>query len=188
MATSAKTICAAAVIIPPNEVWRPIQALRARYDRHFARWMPHMTLAFPFRPKEEFDSLAPQLEEACAEIAPFEIELAEVSYFDHGRESFTLWLDPKPAEPVTALHAALMRVTPDCNDIALFAAGFTPHLSVGQARGEMIMSRLRESLQSSWKPLRFQVSELCLVWRGEAPPDDAFRVGRTIQLGRRATA
>ena len=57
MAENTKTICAAAVIIPPQEIWRPIQAMRARYDRHFARWMPHITLAFPFRPREEFESL-----------------------------------------------------------------------------------------------------------------------------------
>ena len=184
MTTSAKTTCAAAVIIPPHEVWRPIQAMRARYDRHFARWMPHITLAFPFRPKEEFELLAPQFEEACAEIKPFEIELAEFRYFDHGRDSFTLWLDVKPVEPITALQAALMLVTPDCDDAALFAAGFTPHLSVGQARGEPNMSKLRETLQSNWQALRFQVSEFHLVWRGEKSPDDAFRVGCRVRLGK----
>ena len=185
MTTPEKTICAAAVIIPPHEIWRPIQAMRARYDRHFARWMPHITLAFPFRPKEEFESLAPQFEKACADIKPFEIELAEFRYFDHGRDSFTLWLEVKPPEPLIALQAALVLVTPDCGDVALFAAGFTPHLSVGQARGEPIMNKLRETLQTNWKPLRFQVSELCLVWRGEMPPDDAFRVGGKVQLGQR---
>lgn len=177
-----KTVCAAAVIIPPHEVWRPIQAVRARYDRHFARWMPHITLAFPFRPKEEFETLAPQFEKACAEIKPFEIELAEFRYFDHGRDSFTLWLELKPAEPVIALRAALMLVTPDCDDVALFEAGFTPHLSVGQARGEPNMTTLRETLQSNWKPLRFRVSEFCLIWRGETRPDDTFRVGCKVPL------
>ena len=102
MTPPTKTICAAAVIIPPHEIWRPIQAMRARYDRHFARWMPHITLAFPFRPKEEFESLAPQFEKACADIEPFEIELAEFRYFDHGRDSFTLWLEVKPPEPLIA--------------------------------------------------------------------------------------
>ena len=178
-----KTVCSAAVIIPPNEFWRPIQALRARYDRHFARWMPHITLAFPFRPKEEFESLTPQFEEACADIKPFEIELAEFRFFDHGRESFTLWLAANPAEPVAALQAAVMRVTPNCDDVARFAGGFTPHLSVGQARGEPIMQKLRERLQAAWKPLRFPISEFCLIWRGDTPPDDAFRVGCKVRLG-----
>jgi 2'-5' RNA ligase len=178
-----KTVCAAAVVIPPGELWRPIQTLRARYDRHFARWMPHITLAFPFRPKEEFESLAPQLAEACAQIEPFEIELAEFRFFDHGRDSFTLWLGTEPATPLAALQAAVARVTPDCNDVALFAAGFTPHLSVGQARGEPIMSRLREKLQADWEPVRFQVSEFSLIWREETPPNDAFQVGCKVKLG-----
>ena len=184
MTPSAKTICAAAVIIPPQEAWRPIQAIRARYDRNFARWMPHITLAYPFRPKEEFETLAPQFEKACAQVKPFEIELAEFRHFDHGRDSFTLWLAVNPTEPVTALQAALMPVTPDCNDVALFATGFTPHLSVGQARGEPNMTKLRETLQSNWKPLRFQVPEFCLIWRGETRPDDTFRVGCKVPLGK----
>ncbi len=80
-----------------------------------------------------------------------------------------------------------MLVTPDCDDVALFAAGFTPHLSVGQARGEPNMSKLRETLQTNWQPLRFQVSEFCLVWRGEKPPDDTFQVGGKVRLGQRSS-
>jgi len=177
-----KTFSSAVVIIPPPELWRPIQSLRARHDRHFARWMPHITLAYPFRLKEQFDSLALQFGEACREIRPFEIELSEFRFFDHGRDSYTLWLATKPPEPVAALQAAIAGVTPDCNDVAQFEAGFSPHLSVGQARGEPAMRKLRETLQAGWQPLRFTISEFCLVWRNE-PPDDAFRIGCRVRLG-----
>jgi hypothetical protein len=39
-----KTHKTAVVVIPPDDLWAPIQALREKYDRHFRRWMPHITL------------------------------------------------------------------------------------------------------------------------------------------------
>jgi hypothetical protein len=41
------------VIIPPEAVWEPIQAIRRRHDRKLRRWMPHITLLYPFRPRSE---------------------------------------------------------------------------------------------------------------------------------------
>ena len=32
-------------------------------------------------------------------------------------------------------------------------------------------------------PLKFTVSDICLIWRND-PPDDVFRIGRRIQLGK----
>jgi len=43
-----KTYTTAVVLIPPEDVWEPIQKLRRVYDRHFDRWMPHLTLLYPF--------------------------------------------------------------------------------------------------------------------------------------------
>lgn len=178
---SLKTPRTAVVIIPPHAVWRPIQVIRARHDRHVTRWMPHITVAYPFRPKEEFDALAPRLSEGLREVKPFTITLERFFFFDHER-SYTLWLDPQPHEPLHALQRALVRVLPDCNDVAAYEFGFTPHLSVGQVRGEEPMTRLRAALQNDWKPLTFSVADLALVWRND-PPDDLFRIGATVRLG-----
>jgi 2'-5' RNA ligase superfamily len=52
-----KTHQTAVVLIPPEAVWPPIQALRQQYDRHVRRWMPHITLLYPFRPREEFERI-----------------------------------------------------------------------------------------------------------------------------------
>ena len=38
----------AVVIIPPQEKWESIQEIRETYDRGFNRWMPHITLIYPF--------------------------------------------------------------------------------------------------------------------------------------------
>ena len=39
---------AAAVIIPPEDAWGPIQAIRRKHDRKVGRRMPHITLIYPF--------------------------------------------------------------------------------------------------------------------------------------------
>ena len=44
-----KTHTTAVVLIPPESVQPPIQAIRSVHDRNFLRWMPHITLLYPFR-------------------------------------------------------------------------------------------------------------------------------------------
>jgi len=178
----AKTHTTAAVVIPPPECWEPIQAIRSRYDKQVRRWMPHITLLYPFRPREQFADLTPALREVCATLAPFEIRLVRFRHFVHGRDRFTLWLKPEPAEPLTALHAALLRVVPDCDNTARFPNGFIPHLSVGQVRGRTALQPLIDQLTSTFTPVLFTVRTVSLIWRND-PPDDVFRVGRTIPLG-----
>jgi 2'-5' RNA ligase len=144
--------------------------------------MPHITLLYPFRPREEFSPLAEQLRIACRTLVPFPLCLAAFRYFDHGRGSYTLWLAPEPAAAVTQLQATLQGVVPDCDDVRRYAQGFTPHLSVAQARGQATLERLQETLQATWQPLSFTAAAVQLIWRN-APPDDVFRVGSTVPLG-----
>ncbi len=54
-----KTPTSAVVWIPPDSALPTIQAIRRRYDRHLQRWMPHVTLLYPFRPRENFDCIDP---------------------------------------------------------------------------------------------------------------------------------
>ena len=177
-----KTQTTAAVVIPPESVWEPIQAIRRTWDRGVRRWMPHVTLVYPFRPHEEFDALAAGLCAACAAVEPFDVTLARFGWFDHGGESYTTWLAPEPAEPLARLQEAVWHVAPDCDDVRRFDGGYAPHLSVGQVRGRRAMEERIERLQNGWRPPAFRVDAVSLIWRGE-PPDDVFRVGRTVPLG-----
>ena len=145
--------------------------------------MPHVTLLYPFRPREEFAALESQLHAACAEIEPFEVCLSELRHFEHGRGGHTLWLAPEPPEGLVRLQAGLVSVVPDCDDTTRHQRGFTPHLSVGQVRGRQAMSRLKRELQGNWRPISFQITEASLIWRNP-PPDDVFRVDRVVSLGR----
>jgi RNA 2',3'-cyclic 3'-phosphodiesterase len=177
-----KTFTTAVVLIPPSEVQPTIQTIRQVHDRHFKRWMPHVTLLYPFRPRHEFDQLAERFAAACETIQPFQVELAEMRCFRHRRDSFTLWLAPEPKEAVVRLQGLIGRVVPDCDDVVRHRDGFTPHLSVGQVHGDRQRLALQQALQEAWQPLAFTAHEISLIWRGE-PPGDVFQVGQTVRLG-----
>ena len=177
----AKTHRTAVVLIPPHHVWPSIQAIRAEYDRHYRRWMPHITLLYPFRPRTDWDALLAPLAGACAGIEPFAVTLGVFDRFRHGR-STTVWLAPQPAAALIALQTALWRVVPDCDDTRRHGAGFTPHLSVGQVASGRADGQLA-ALRASWEPASFAATEVQLIWRGD-PPDDVFRVGERLALGR----
>ncbi|MFJ3792170.1 RNA repair domain-containing protein [Kitasatospora sp. NPDC090091] len=117
--------------IPPEELWPPIQELRAAYDPQLHRWPPHVNLLFGFVPESLFDRALPLVGAAAAEVAPFTAQLAGVHTFGH-REDATLWLDPAAADgaPWAALRHALERRFPGCRGRA---EGFTPHLTLGRS-------------------------------------------------------
>ena len=171
----------AVVLIPPEEAWTPVQAIRREHDRQFRRWMPHVTLLYPFLPREAFGAAIPALERACAGIAPFRVTLREFRNFAHRGRRCTLWLAPEPVEPLLALFAALARAFPEC--AAAPKLPFEPHLSVGQTgRGEL--ERLTQQLQAQWQPLTFEAVAASLIWRHDAP-DDVFRVERSFPFAAR---
>ena len=119
---------------------------------------------------------------ACAEVAPLTITLARFDLFAHGRRGATLFLAPEPAAPLVALQTQLWEAVPDYDDTRRRVNGFTPHLSVGQARDAAEALALREMLDASWQPLNFTAQAIQLIWRNE-PPDDIFRVAHTLLLG-----
>ncbi len=177
-----KTHKTAVVVVPPESVWPAIQALRQRYDRHFRRWMPHITLLYPFRPRLEFPNLLEPLARACAGVEAFEVTLTQFRFFPHGGNRFTAWLAPEPSAPLRHLQACLQQVVPECDDLRRFPGGYTPHLSVGQIRGAARLKQLLVTWHETWSPLRFTVRDVCLLWRND-PPDDVFRVETHLPLG-----
>jgi 2'-5' RNA ligase len=168
-----KTHLSALVAIPPRDLWEPIQSIRRHHDRHVKEWMPHVTLLYPFRPREAHEEAAASL--TGLGVGPFDASLSKVRFFRHYEWSHTIWLDPEPIEPWKNLHAALLSRFPDCVDSSKYENGFTPHLSVGQSR----TADLAEILQRGWSPLTWRVTEVSLIARREREP---FEVVRTVTL------
>jgi len=176
------TYTTAIVIIPPAEVWSPIQAIREKHDAKVRRWMPHITLVYPFLPVTDWPAAHEPLATVCRTIPSFEIELVEFSTFHHRRGNHMIWLRPEPEAPLVGLQPAIQHAALGTN-AGTGRQVFQPHLSVGQVRGKAEMLRLVTELQAAWRPARFEVSSVSLISRSE-PPDDVFRVAMTIPLAK----
>ena len=185
-----KTYQTAVVIIPPKEIWASIQLIREQHDIHYRRWMPHITLLYPFRPRAEFGLVVDRLSHACQGRPPFWICLELFRFFSQHRSRYTVWLDPQPPSnkletglrrrnPVKDLQQRLWGILPDCDDTRRFKNGFNPHLSVGQVTSKHNLDNFLCQFQPKWQPLTFYVSEVHLIWRND-PPNDVFEVDQTI--------
>ena len=177
-----KSHASAVVLCPPKDCWPAIQAVRERYDRNHRRWMPHVTLLYPFAPSEAYgNDLIDRLAVACRSMEPFEAKLCRFRHFSHRGKWNTVWLDPEPADRMVAVQARLQKAFTDYNDVQRFARGFTPHLTVGQVKDD-VRDETLQSLQDAWSPITFRADRIALIWRND-PPDDVFRVYREIVFG-----
>jgi 2'-5' RNA ligase len=121
----ATTHQSAIVLVPPREVWEPIQAIRRVHDRQFRRWMPHVTLLYPFLPLMALAGAIPAATEVLGAVRAFEVVLARFDAFRHRGGTFTLWLAPEPKDVLVALQATLVRRFPECDAVNRFGGGFT---------------------------------------------------------------
>ncbi|QKT04457.1 2'-5' RNA ligase family protein [Ectothiorhodospiraceae bacterium 2226] len=183
----AQTHKSALVLIPPRPLWAPLQAIRRAYDPQYQRWMPHITLLYPFRAREAWPALLPALRASAAALAPFEVRLSETRVFRQGPNRHVIALTPQPAAAVERLHQALWRVVPDCDAVRRHAGGYTPHLTLARVNRRRTLETLLAQLRDEWQELRFRVDCVSLIWRGD-PPEDRFRLGETLLLGGAASS
>lgn len=171
----------AVVIIPPLEKRESIQEIREIYDRGFNRWMPHITLIYPFRPKSEYMALEKEFIKKCRKIKPFKISFKEFKFFSHGHQNFTLWLDPEPTDLIVNLQGEILKLVPDCNDVNKFKNGFKPHLSVGQIKGKQTLLEVISKLQKNWQDITFILDKIYFISR-ENIKDAQFEIAKQIQF------
>ena len=164
-----KTHTTAVVLIPPETVQAPIQAIRRIHDRNVERWMPHITLLYPFAVHRDFAAVMPALAQAAQEVFPFSVEFARFDDFRH-RKSSTMFLIPEPANDIVQLHNTLVKHLPDYDDTARYAGGFHPHLSVGQFQHRSLRTE-QQRLQKKWKPLRCEMTAFSLIYRSPETAD-----------------
>lgn len=176
-----KTHTTAVVLIPPEVKQLPIQAVRKVHDRNYERWMPHITLLYPFAPQHDFQGVIPALAEAAQQTRTFSISLASFNAFRH-RKSCTLFLVPEPKDPIAELHSTLIKLLSDYDDTSRFSGGFTPHLSVGQF-SHGLLDKSQEKLQKAWKPIQYSVETFSLIYRSAAT-DNRFVVAENFTFRR----
>ena len=174
-----KTHTTAVVLIPPESVQPPIQAIRQIHDRNFRRWMPHITLLYPFAERHDFAEVAPALAKAARQVSSFSVELTHFNAFKH-RKSCTMFLVPEPEDEIVRLHSVLLEHLPDYDDTARFAGGFHPHLSVGQFQHRSLPSE-QQQLQTEWQPIQCEMQAISLIYRSPET-DDRFVVAEQFSF------
>ncbi|MFX1523279.1 MAG: 2'-5' RNA ligase family protein, partial [Promethearchaeota archaeon] len=153
--------------IPPKENWEAIQEIRKSYDRNINRWMHHITLLYPFRPETQYNVIEEEFIKICNKIKSFNITLNTFRFFSHGRQSYTLWLDPEPNSLIIQLQAEIQKIFPDCNEVNKYKNGFKPHLSIGQIKGKNKILNIINDLQATWEQINFMVDKIFFISREE---------------------
>jgi len=176
-----KVYTSACVIIPPKEKWHSIQKIRQEYDNQIHRWMPHITLLYPFRPKTQFNDLEKDFIEKCSKIHSFEVYLKKFKYFRHQHQNYTIWLDPEPNHSIIQLQTELLKIVPDCDDVNKYKNGFLPHLSVGQIKGKEKLVQIVSELQEFWEELPFSLNLIFFISR-ENNKFSKFEITKKILL------
>lgn len=129
---SVKQHSSTVALIPPEEVWPPIQAAReALRDKGLYRWPPHINLLYPFVSPDEFGAAIELLSPALATLAPPTITLDSLGCFG-GRSRGVLYAYSSSVEETAALRelqAALQAALPTCHEQQRDGV-FTPHLTL----------------------------------------------------------
>lgn len=167
-------------IIPPENLWKPIQEIRSVHDKAYARWMPHINLLYPFVPESEFDQVKEKLENILAEKAPFDIEFDTSSfhYFEQKGQQCTFHLRPKVSEKVIEIQKLICDAFSD--DSNSTAPSFEAHLTLGQVPKFRISDVIIE-MKSKWTPMRFKVDRLSMISRQD-DPNAKFSVKKQLFL------
>ncbi|PTB80822.1 hypothetical protein M440DRAFT_1389022 [Trichoderma longibrachiatum ATCC 18648] len=123
-------------LIPPPQLWQPINTLRSLNDEKFTKWPPHVTLVYPFVMPEAL----PEVTEALcrSQIGPqdddISISLEEPGVFSHRRRSKTVFIRPNPGPDTERLSGLRDRIHrflgwPRGRD-------FQPHMTLAQSEDD----------------------------------------------------
>ena len=164
----------AMVIIPSEDIWEPIQKIREKYDNKIDRWMPNITLFYPFLPDNMFGNIKISLEKL--QLKSFDVYLEKIEYFKH-KQSYTLWLNPEPKSDLTDIYLSVRKCIKE-NFREDSTNNFTPHLTIGRVKGETEFNKVYEELKKIWKPTKFRFDKISLICRDD-PPNDKFKVAET---------
>ncbi|KAL6881525.1 hypothetical protein J3F83DRAFT_61440 [Trichoderma novae-zelandiae] len=92
-------------LIPPPQLWDPVNALRSLNDEKFTKWPPHVTLVYPFVMPEALPEVAEAL--CRSHIGPQDddifISLEEPGVFSHRRRSRTVFIRPNSGPEASRL-------------------------------------------------------------------------------------
>ena len=166
-------------IIPPENLWEPIQSIRSVHDKAYPRWMPHINLIYPFVPETEFGRIKTQLDSILNASNAFDIEFDATSfqYFKQKSEC-TFHLRPNVTKAVCDLQKLIQDEL--VKSLPINSRPFEAHLTLGQTTTSRISDLLIE-MKAKWQSMRFPIDRVYLISR-ENDPNDLFSIKSQILL------
>eukprot|EP01125_Pyxidicula_operculata_P005953 TRINITY_DN2078_c1_g3_i1.p1 TRINITY_DN2078_c1_g3~~TRINITY_DN2078_c1_g3_i1.p1 ORF type:complete len:805 (+),score=126.33 TRINITY_DN2078_c1_g3_i1:450-2864(+) len=170
-------------IVPPRQMWGPIQAIRTLNVAN-ARCGPHFSFLDPFVLPKHYPIAAELLKEELKTFPPFKVHLKSFSYFNHAK-SYSLFIVPETTPDPNAFNKLLKRclkVFPQCNDLVVRGGekGFVAHMTIAKYETYDQLKTAMDNLTKVWKPITFEIKELYFLARQEGDP---FEVKHVIPLG-----
>lgn len=166
-----KVVTSALCVIPPKELWEPIQEIRKEYDPAYYRWMPHMNIVYPFVETKDFEEAEKVLTGPLSKIAPFKVKFEKFEHFSK-KDHNLFWLKPD-AKEFQDLYKVINEFYPGERK------EFTPHLTVGHFPKDEL-KKWSTILNKDWKPVEWELTEVYLISRDGK--DDPFKVRKVIHL------
>ncbi|KAJ3392322.1 hypothetical protein HDU84_004286 [Entophlyctis sp. JEL0112] len=173
-------VSTALAIVLPEHLHDRINAIRAKHDRAYPRWPPHINLMFPFVPLSEFAAAMPALQAALQAVPPLTLRLDAVGYFRQKPRRATYHLKPNDHSGVRALFAAVSDALPH---VATRRGEFRAHLTMGQCAEDEIEEVTADLEQWLGAGITFVVRDVCLLSRDARDGRVPFRVVAAVELG-----
>ncbi|MFE3574279.1 YjcG family protein [Lysinibacillus sp. NPDC059133] len=115
------------VAFPSKKLQDLANTYRKRYDPHYAKITPHITLKDSFdATDEDIQSVVKQLDELAAKYAPLNIHALRISSFFPITNA--IYFRIEPTEQLTAFHQALEEKVPSGESKHVFV----PHITIAQ--------------------------------------------------------
>jgi len=160
----------AAVVLPPEELWLQIDAIRQRCDPSFGRWMPHINILYGFLAEDCFAAATVVAEKVVRRFGAFTVHLDEFDVFEHGRTaSLVLSVRTVPQAALESLQQELELVFPTCIEQSRHRNGYRSHMTLGRFDSAAEARRLCAELADSWQPLSFVAESVAFISRDEGP-------------------
>ncbi len=166
----------ALVIYPPANISAEIDRWRRVYDPNHKIIPPHITLAFPFMPRNLWPENLPKIVDCWKPFNRFGVTLAELKSFA-GEESI-LWLKPQDDGSLMRIRSAFEKCFPDYFVASEFA--FVPHLTIGFFNSEEALLQAQKLIAQQLRALSFMVDEVLYV---TFEKEDAWCIWDKISFG-----
>ncbi|KAJ4165387.1 hypothetical protein LMH87_007021 [Akanthomyces muscarius] len=154
-------------IIPPQSLWPAINRLRSLNDKAYAKWPPHINLAYPFvHPDLVADAADILLQLDLSDVLPLRASITDADAFVHDKHN-TLYLKPDAAT-ATDLHELVNKVRAGLGWQT--QSIYNPHLTVGQSEDadsdthKFLLRKARLLTPMSW-----DVAHLAIMVRDTTP-------------------